>query len=140
MKAKLLSLLAILLITTTAFAEDVYYCRGGLVDVGDWAQSEKYPLTKGEDGIYSGEVNCVARTDLFEPSELGWGNRVDVFFDKNNSGSTLACATNTGRFITPGRTDWMPLGSGVNNPFQCVGGRYMVYLDEANMRVRFEAI
>ena len=47
MKAKLLSLLAILLITTTAFAEDVYYCRGGLVDVGDWAQSEKYPLTNG---------------------------------------------------------------------------------------------
>ena len=140
MKEKLLSLLAILLITTTAFAEDVYYCRGGLVDVGDWAQSEKYPLTKGEDGIYSGEVNCVARTDLFEPSERGWGNRVDVFFDKNNSGSTLACATSTGRFITPGRTDWMPLGSGVSNPFQCVGGRYMVYLDEENMRVRFEAI
>lgn len=140
MRTKLLSLLAILLITTTAFAEDVYYCRGGLVDVGDWAQSEKYPLTKGEDGIYSGEVNCVARTDLFEPSERGWGNRVDVFFDKNNSGSTLACATSTGRFITPGRTDWMPLGSGVSNPFQCVGGRYMVYLDEENMRVRFEAI
>ena len=140
MRTKLLSLLAILLITTTAFAEDVYYCRGGLVDVGDWAQSDKYPLTKGEDGIYSGEVNCVARTDLFEPSERGWGNRVDVFFDKNNSGSTLACATSTGRFITPGRTDWMPLGSGVSNPFQCVGGRYMVYLDEENMRVRFEAI
>ena len=59
MKAKLLSLLAILLITTTAFAEDVYYCRGGLVDVGDWDESEKYPLTKGEDGIYSGEENCV---------------------------------------------------------------------------------
>ncbi len=140
MKAKLLSLLAILLVTTAAFAEDIYYCRGGLVDVGDWAQSEKYPLVKGEDGIYTGEVNMVGRTDMFGNSPLGWGNRVDLFFDKNNTGATFASAGSTNRFIAPGMTDWRPLTNGNNNPFQCVGGKYKVYLDIDNNRVRFEPI
>lgn len=44
-----------MLLTTSAFADDIYYCRGGLVGVGDWAQSTLYPLTKGEDGIYNRE-------------------------------------------------------------------------------------
>ena len=140
MKAKLLSLLAVLLVTTAAFAEDIYYCRGGLVGIGDWAASDKYPLTKGEDGIYSGEVDMVGRTDLFDGSSLGWGNRVDLFFDKNNTGSTFACANGTDRFIAPGLTDWRPVAAGNGNTFQCVGGKYMVYLDIDNNRARFEPI
>lgn len=76
------------MLTTSAFADDIYYCRGGLVGVGDWAQSTLYPLTKGEDGIYSGEVDMVARTEMTPNQTLGWGNRVDLFFDKNNAGTT----------------------------------------------------
>ena len=72
-----------MLLTTSAFADDIYYCRGGLVGVGDWAQSTLYPLTKGEDGIYSGEVDMVARTEMTPNQTLGWGNRVDLLFDKN---------------------------------------------------------
>ena len=142
MKARLLSLLATLFLTTAAIADDIYYCRGGLVGTGDWAQTDMYPLTKGEDGIYSGEVNMVARTEMSTSPTLGWGNRVDLFFDKNNSGQVLYNATSEGRFVTPGRTEWYSLqeGSGASNPFQCVGGKYMVYLDSDNKRVRFEAI
>lgn len=140
MKTKLLSLLAALFIASGAFAEDIYYCRGGLVGTGDWEQSDKYPLTKGDDGIYTGEVDMVGRTDMFDPSPLGWGNRVDLFFDKNNTGSTFACANATDRFIAPGLTDWIPVASGNGNAFQCVGGKYKVYLDIDNSRVRFEPV
>ena len=129
-----------MLLTTSAFADDIYYCRGGLVGVGDWAQSTLYPLTKGEDGIYSGEVDMVARTEMTPNQTLGWGNRVDLFFDKNNTGATLFCATDGERFITPGRTEWRTLKAGSDKTFQCVGGKYKVYLDVENNRVRFEAI
>ena len=128
-----------MLLTTSAFADDIYYCRGGLVGVGDWAQSTKYPLTKGEDGIYSGEVDMVARTEMTPNQTLGWGNRVDLFFDKNNTDAKLFCATNGERFITPGRTEWRTLKAD-GSTFQCVGGKYKVYLDVENNRVRFEAI
>ena len=143
MKAKLLSLLAATLFTTAGFAEDdIYYCRGGLVGVGDWALTENYPLTKGEDGIYSGEVDMVRRTEMTNTPTLGWGNRVDLFFNVNKANWVLYSATTDGRFITPGQTGWHSLvgGGGASNPFQCLGGKYMVYLDPDNMRVRFEAI
>lgn len=142
MKAKLLSLLAGMLVTTAGYAEDIYYCRGGLVGVGDWALTENYPLTKGEDGIYSGEVDMLRRTEMTNAPTMGWGNRVDLFFNVNKANWVLFSATAEGRFITPGKTDWYSMtgGGGATNPFQCVGGKYMVYLDPDNMRVRFEAI
>ena len=140
MKKTLLSFLATLFIASGAWAEDIYYCRGGLVGTGDWAQSDKYPLVKGEDGIYTGEVEMVGRTDLFDSSPLGWGNRVDLFFDKNNSGSMLCSASKAEAFITPARTEWRKMQSGNGCVFQCVGGKYKVYLDVDNNQVRFEAI
>lgn len=130
-----------MLLTTSAFADDIYYCRGGLVGVEpDWGQNTLYPLTKGEDGIYSGEVDMVARTEMTPNPTLGYGNRVDLFFDKNNTGALLKCATNGERFITPGRTEWRTLKADGGEVFQCVGGKYKVYLDVENNRVRFEAI
>lgn len=142
MKAKLLSLLATLFLTTAAFADDIYYCQGGLVGTGDWEQTEKYPLVKGEDGIYSGEVEMTPRTEMSTSPTLGWGNRVDLFFNKNNSGYIFSSPTNEGRFIAPGRTEWIPAkgNQGVLNTFQCMGGKYKVFLDPDNNRVRFEAI
>ena len=128
------------MVTSVAFAEDIWYCRGGLVGTGDWEQNTLYPLTQGEDGIYSGEVEMVGRTDLFDSSPLGWGNRVDLFFDKNNTGATLCSASKLEAFITPGRTEWRALQGGTGCVFQCVGGKYRVYLDVENNRVRFEPI
>lgn len=140
MKKKLLYTMICLLASLGVKADDVYYCRGGLVGTGDWASTTMYPLTKNAEGIYVGNVKLVSRTEMTSSPTLGWGNRVDLFFDKNLTGSCVSSASGTGRFITPANKGPHKLTSGTGNPFQVGGGEYTVYLDETNMTVTFECV
>ena len=124
----------------SSWADDIYYCRGGLVGTGDWASTTMYPLTKNADGIYVGNVKLVSRTEMTSSPTLGWGNRVDLFFDKNLSGQCLSSLSAQGRFLTPANKGPHKLASGTGNPFQGGGGEYTVYLDETNMTVTFECV
>lgn len=136
---RIFTLLMLLALVIPSFAEDIIYCRGGLVGVGDWAQSTLYPLRKNADGIFEGTVNMVARTECTDKPTLGYGNRVDLFFDFNNTNNTWSC-NGAQVFITPGNPGPHKLTSGTGKPFQCGGGEYKVLLDWDKKEVTFEAI
>ena len=75
MKKQLLFMTLAMLVSISTWADEAIYCRGGLQDVGNWADTQVYPLTKNSEGIYEGVVKFVDcnMTDH-------WGTRMDLFF------------------------------------------------------------
>ena len=138
MKKQLLFMTLAMLVSISTWADEAIYCRGGLQDVGNWADTQVYPLTKNSEGIYEGVVKFVDcnMTDH-------WGTRMDLFF-KFPDGSQYGCAlsaNNDDRFITPANTETMELAAFNNaNTFQAMGGDYKVYINAEAMTVRFECI
>ena len=59
MKKQLLFMTLAMLVSISTWADEAIYCRGGLQDVGNWADTQVYPLTKNSEGIYEGVVKFV---------------------------------------------------------------------------------
>lgn len=119
------------------------YCLGGLQDVGNWEDTDRYPLYKNKEGVYEGEVII---SDLAivpwngNQDESRWGARNDLFF-KDATGmyyGASATLSKDDRFITPGRGYIRQLGRGNDNVFQAHAGTYKVKLDLDKMEVAFE--
>ena len=121
------------------------YCLGGLQDVGNWEDTDRYPLHKNKDGIYEGEVTI---SDLAtvpwngNQDDSRWGARNDLFF-KDAIGMYYGASASLSvddRFITPGRGYARPLGRGYDKVFQAHAGTYKVRLDLDRMEVSFECV
>ncbi|MGM9674069.1 MAG: hypothetical protein ACI3X9_01190 [Bacteroidaceae bacterium] len=142
MKKKLLFIMVALLSSLGMQAEkykdyDVFYARGGLVGVGNWADTQEYPLYYVEEtGFYEGDVDVVYYT-MDDAVTNGWyGCRGDLFF-QDPSGLIWGCETNTDRFITPatGAKGLSLQPTQTNHVFQCMGGKYHIALDLTNRRL-----
>lgn len=142
MKRRLLFALAVMFSVLGMQAEkykdyDVFYARGGLVGVGNWEDTQAYPLIYDEEsGLYEGNVDVVYYTMDEGLSAGWWGARGDLFF-QDPSGATWSCGSTTDRFITPatGERGLKFEQNGTANVFQCMGGTYHIMLDPAAGRL-----
>ena len=116
---------------------DVFYARGGLVGVGNWDDTQEYPLYYEEEtGFYEGDVDVVYFSMDDAVTNGWWGCRGDLFF-QDPSGLIWGCETHTDRFITPatGAKGLSLQPTQTNHVFQCMGGKYHIQLDITNRRL-----
>ena len=113
---------------------DAFYCYGDMVD-GDWNQiCLLYPLSRGENGHFTGRISLQDRSE-------GWGGRASLYFVRQGQ-SYGREAGSLDRFFTPAHSK-KKLGLLSNRDDDCfntTGGDFDVDIDLESMTIEMHPV
>jgi hypothetical protein len=113
---------------------DAFYCYGDMVD-GDWNQvCLLYPLSRGENGHFTGRISLQDRSE-------GWGGRASLYFVRQGQ-SYGREAGSLDRFFTPAHSK-KKLGLLSNRDGDCfntTGGDFDVDIDLESMTIEMHPV